>query len=174
MSINGNCTFSNQSVPNTNRFYFSILDTGATNTIRNIFLWIYGKQLGNVAIAQHGEPGVGNHVHTPGGAGSGATTGAGGAHSHSAQGMATTDVPQNVKIIIDGTDRTAAIGNPNAKPSSMYNSTSDYWGNSTGVEWDTGQLDITSYVDLTVEEHYIEFQENDGEGGKLLFNLYLA
>jgi len=173
MSVNGVCNFSATSPPNSNIYHFTLMETGASNTIRAVYLWVYGKQLGEIAVRQHAISNTGGHTHNPGLSGPHSSGSAGG-HGHGSQGLATSVIPQSVKIIIDGTDRTAAIGNPNTKPATMWDSTGNDWGNNTGVEWDTGRLDITAYVDLTVQDHYIEFQETGGNGGKLLFNLYLV
>lgn len=85
-----------------------------------------------------------------------------------------TEVPNNIQIWIDdGTgfvNRTAAIGDPNAKGATMYDSINNDWG--VGVtEWNTGKIEITSYLNLaSIDGNKVEFRSNgDCTSGRLNF-----
>ena len=84
--------------------------------------------------------------------------------------VAYTNVPQAVQIWIDGTEYTATIGNPNGKGSGMYDAGNADWGNSSGVAWDTGVLNLSSLITWTAGLHYIELKETGGEGGTLIYH----
>jgi hypothetical protein len=80
-------------------------------------------------------------------------------------------LPSKVKILLDGTDITAQVGDPNAKGAPSYLA-ADGWGN--GVEqFETGELDLTSLGNWTLGGHKLEFREDGGAGGVLEMAMYL-
>jgi hypothetical protein len=80
-------------------------------------------------------------------------------------------LPSKVKLLLDGTDITKQVGDPNAKGAPTYHAT-DGWGN--GVDqWETGELDVTSLGNWTLGPHKLEVREDGGAGGILEMALYL-
>lgn len=81
------------------------------------------------------------------------------------------EFPQNIQIWINGTERTADIGNPNAKAG--YDAVNDDWG--TGAAFSTGQLNILPYLDLTQEINTIEIRsDGDTTSGKIIGQVFLV
>jgi len=159
-------------------FYFHIMETGALwdgsfyVSFRQVLLFLYGYAGGGYPEESHVHPSVGNHTHpcTPSEYAAG-TSGTNPSHGHGNAGLDPTVVPKHVEIWIDGTERTLDIGNPNSK---THYDTVDGWGDDGTNEWSTGRLDITDYVDPTVQDHYITIKETGGEGGRVQYCLYIT
>jgi len=160
------------------RIYFHIMDirtyTPADfNNYRHVYLRVRGLVFGRPGNITHGHPSVGNHTHPVllVSIGTGfCPSGSGGGHSHPADGIATTAVPKNTEIWINGTDRTTDIGDPNTMPEW----TGSDWGSDGTTEWDTGLLDITTYINNTTEEQLIELKETGSSGGRLNYEVYIV
>jgi len=148
---------------------------------RNVFLYLYGE-ITQLMIDEHTHTsgslvnaGIGNCAGISGGVACG--------HGHTLSGVSAVtgdvaesgffDVPKAVQIWIDGTEYTAAIGDPNGKGGTMYDSTNDDWGVDGATEWSTGKLNLSSTIDWTAGEHYIEFKCSEDIGGRLLYSLYI-
>jgi hypothetical protein len=162
----------NIAASNDKKIYVHIMKT---TPAPQITLYLYGEA-GNMALKVH------NHNHNHGGnTGSTVRLGGGTGHTHTITGDSTnagdvvnaTDVPEAVQIWIDGTEYTATIGDPNGKGATMYDSVNDDWGVDGVTEWSTGMLDLTGVIGWTAGEHYIEFKETGGTGGRLLWSLYV-
>jgi len=111
-------------------------------------------------LRSHGHSGVSSHKHTlkvDGLGGDLAHSGSGfyetqdqiysaGGHTHpdasAGSGLTTSNVPKDVHIWINGTDRTSALGGP--------------WGDGSN-EFPAGELDISAYM-TTAAEHYLEIK----------------
>jgi hypothetical protein len=149
------------------------------NEPRNVFLYLYGLKA-NIPTAEHLHAATGLSNSSIGNCASPAGGNACG-HGHTITGSTdnytgltnSTSVPQAVQIWIDGTEYTATIDDPNAKGATMYDSVNDDWGVDGTTEWNTGKLNLTSVISWTAGEHYIEFKETGGTGGRLLYNLYI-
>jgi len=147
--------------------------------VRNVFLYVYGRT-SDMPTAFHSH-GAGSLVNTSIGNCASPVGGNACGHGHTITGSTGTNtglvngtsVPQAVQIWIDGTEYTATIGDPNAKGGTMYDSGNDDWGVDGTTEWETGQLNITSTISWTAGEHYIEFKETGGTGGRLVFDVYV-
>lgn len=80
-----------------------------------------------------------------------------------------TEVPNNIQIWTNNgggwVNRTVTIGDPNGKGGTMFSGTT--WGVGGTVEFDTGMLDLTSFIDLTADTNMIEFRSSGdcGSGG---------
>jgi hypothetical protein len=79
-------------------------------------------------------------------------------------------IPSKVKILLDGEDVTAALGDPNDKGAPHWNNGA--WGN--GIDqWSTGELDLTSQGTWTLGQHSLVLKEEGGSGGVLEMAMYL-
>lgn len=177
LCVNGIRLINDTGIEN-HRIYFHVIDTRTSysltlNSHRAVYLRVRGLQFGRPGNVSHTHPGVGDHTHTftPVAVGLGVPGfNPAGAHQHGLTGIQNTAVPKNVQLWINGTNRTVAIGNPNAKS----HWTGSNWGDDGTSEWDTGLLDITSYIDKSVEEHLIELKEIGAIGGRLNYEVYIV
>jgi len=174
-------TYSNDSnvkASNDKKVYVHITRKENALQYTKVFLYLYGEVANPALLAHFHNVGsytsdaIGNCTGTGGGNACG--------HNHTISGSTASnvdldggiDVPKNVTIWIDGTEYTATIGDPNAKGGTMYNAGTDDWGVDGTTIWNTGKLDLSSLIDWTVGEHYIEFKCGL-VGGRLLYNVYI-
>ena len=78
--------------------------------------------------------------------------------------------PSGVKILVNGQDVTAQIGNPNGKDSGHHNAGAKPLGLKRWSHQLLGRRVRSTFsgvTDWTLGEHTIEFQETGGSGGKL-------
>jgi hypothetical protein len=88
-------------------------------------------------------------------------------------GIVNESYPKGVKILVDGQDVTAALGDPNAKGADHWDPTAERWGGTGLAPWATGPLDLTNATNWTLGEHTLEFEESGGAGGAIKSYLYL-
>jgi hypothetical protein len=82
------------------------------------------------------------------------------------------EIPQGVQIWIDGEDRTAAIGDQQAKGAPAWTGTS--WGSDGTTPWATGRLDISQVIDWGVGEHTLQFKNTGASGGKVQYYVFFV
>jgi hypothetical protein len=82
------------------------------------------------------------------------------------------EIPQGVQIWVDGVDRTAAIGDQQAKGAPAWTGTS--WGSDGTTPWATGRLDISQVVDWGVGEHTLQFKNTGASGGKVQYYVFFV
>jgi hypothetical protein len=75
----------------------------------------------------------------------------------------------NMKVIINGDDRTTTILSKLAGWSNLGDGTEAHSINTTG----TGVIDITDVITWGVGQHYIEFQHTSAGGGRVRYNIYV-
>jgi hypothetical protein len=82
------------------------------------------------------------------------------------------EIPQGVRIWVDGVDRTAAIGDQQAKGAPDW--TGSAWGADGTTPWATGRLDISQVIDWGVGEHILQLKNTGESGGKLKYYVYFV
>ena len=86
--------------------------------------------------------------------------------------VAKSEIPQGVEIWIDGVDRTAAIGDQQAKGAPAWTGAS--WGEDGTTPWSTGRLDLSQVIAWGVGEHSLQFKNTGESGGKLQYHVYFV
>ncbi len=86
--------------------------------------------------------------------------------------VAKSEIPQGVEIWIDGVNRTAAIGDQQAKGAPAWTGTS--WGEDGTTPWSTGRLDLSQVIDWGVGEHSLQLRNTGESGGKLQYHIYFV
>jgi hypothetical protein len=88
-------------------------------------------------------------------------------------GIINESYPKGVKVLVDGTDVTATLGDPNGKGSPHWNAENKLWGDTGLVPWSSGPLDLTGAANWTLGEHTITLEETGGAGGLLESYVYV-
>lgn len=143
----------------TRRIDFILHHTGADN-VRGAYLLLLGKSYNQIEkIHNHSEAGShSNHSYQGFYYGDQGLWSAN-SHTHSAVGQDYSGkYPKTCQIWIDGIDRSVALGGT--------------WGSGT-AEFTTGMLNIISYIDLNIQNHYIEIKETGGNGGFIQAQIFI-
>jgi hypothetical protein len=89
----------------------------------------------------------------------------------SAEKFTIASLPSDIHILLDGTDITAQVGDPNNMGDPHWQAGGG-WGN--GIDaWSTGELDLSSLGTWSLGRHTLELREDGGVGGTLEMALYM-